>query len=61
MRKHGKVIANTAFLLLLLFATAFFLFRDKELPEIFAAIHNATNRTYGWGFCLCLFLCAVSR
>lgn len=61
MRKHGKVIANTAFLLLLLFATAFFLFRDKELPEIFAAIHNA-NKLYLWlGLLLVLvFVCSES-
>ena len=54
MRKHAKVIINTAFLLLLLFATTFFLFRDRELGDIFSAIHGADKRYLAAGLLLVL-------
>ena len=61
MRKHAKVIINTAFLLLLLFATTFFLFRDRELGDIFSAIHGADKRYLAAGLLLVLiFVCSES-
>lgn len=61
MRKHAKVIINTAFLLLLLFATIFFLFRDRELGDIFSAIHGADKRYLSVGLLLVfIFVCSES-
>lgn len=61
MKKYAKVIINTAFLLLLLFVTAYFLFRDRELSEIFAAIHSANKLYLVIGLALVLvFVCSES-
>lgn len=61
MKKHAKVIINTAFLLLLLFATVYFLFRDRELSDIFAAIHSADKFYLIIGLILVLvFVCSES-
>lgn len=61
MKKYRKAILNTVFLLLLLWATAYFLFKDEELPEILAAIQNSKKTYLLAGLALVLvFVCSES-